>query len=77
MNGNRHATGRMNAPVELVTGFLAAAALMLGVMCLFQGIVHFQKYRRNPVDYPLGKAVLLWCMAGILFFLLFIYQSGD
>jgi len=77
IEGTRSVAGGMNGPVELVTGVLAAVTLMLAVMCLFQAAVYFQKYRRNPIDYPIGKSVLLLVMAVILFVLLFIYQSGQ
>ena len=76
IEGGRTANGGMSGPVELVTGFLAAITLMLAVMCLFQAFVYFQRYRRNPLDYPIGKVLLLLVMSGILFVLLAIYQSA-
>ncbi len=60
-------------PIEVVSGFVSIGCLIVGVACLFAGVVKYFEHRRSPLAVPMSTVVWLFILGLLLLILPFAY----
>jgi len=69
----------MTEPIEIVSGFVSVGCLIVGVACIFAGVVKYFEHRRSPLFVPISTVVWLFVIGLLLLVLPFAYlitESG-
>jgi hypothetical protein len=64
-------------PINLLSGFIGTASLIVGICCLFGAFLRYMQYRVNPLVSPLGTVFVLLIMGIVLLCLPFIYKLTE
>ncbi len=64
-------------PVTVVSGFLAGAAIAVGLACIFGAFIRYMQYRVNPLAQPIGTVITLFILGILLLCLPLIYKLTE
>lgn len=64
-------------PVSVVSTFLDYASIIIGLTCIFAGIIRYAQYRVNPLMSPISSVILLLVIGAILIAFPYIYAITE
>jgi RsiW-degrading membrane proteinase PrsW (M82 family) len=64
-------------PVTIVSNFMASASIVIGVTCLFAGLIRYMQYRVNPLANPISTVIWLLVLGVVLLLLPFVYMLTE
>ncbi len=64
-------------PVTVASNFLAGAAIVIGMTCIFSAFLRYMQHRVNPLAQPISTVILLLVLGFFLLVLPLVYKLTE